>query len=360
MTQIVSKKEEAPYCLPESLVRFAPLQLEIKEMTGNSKYLQGLSALIEITWGASAFQFGVIYSRLATPKIFRAALDEVRREVADTALYPMLVVPYLSEERLNDLEQSGVSGVDLCGNGIVAIPNRILVGRYGAANRFSTHAPIKNIYRKSSSLIPRVFLAKPEYANVNGIKEEIERRGGEVSLATISRVLKALEEDLIVDRLGRTVRLAQPEKLLQKLSANFEAPEVKRTLAVKLSLPKETLLSALAEAAESEKVRFAVTGGGSVGQYAVMAQREVLPVYCASCEKLIKSLPASRESLFPNVELRETEDETAYFDVRPRNGIPWASPLQTYLELSVGEKRDRETAEQVRFLLMRELEDNRE
>ena len=50
---------------------------------------------------------------------------------------------------------------------------------------------------------------------------------------------------------------------------------------------------------------------------------------------------------FANVQLEETQDDTAYFDIRREKKTLSASPIQTYLELMSGDKRDRETAEQV-------------
>jgi hypothetical protein len=51
----------------------------------------------------------------------------------------------------------------------------------------------------------------------------------------------------------------------------------------------------------------------------------------------------------------ETDEDIVYFDVRRKRGIPWASPVQTYLELMSGDKRDRETAAQLaRELLSKE------
>ena len=72
-------------------------------------------------------------------------------------------------------------------------------------------------------------------------------------------------------------------------------------------------------------------------------------------DSLLSQLPTTSDSFFPNLRLHETTDETAFFDVRSQNGCPWAAPMQTYLELMTGEKRDRETAEQLRSLLLREL-----
>ncbi len=45
--------------------------------------------------------------------------------------------------------------------------------------------------------------------------------------------------------------------------------------------------------------------------------------------------------------MEETQDETVYFDIRRDNGALRASPIQTYLELMSGDKRDRESAAKV-------------
>ena len=38
--------------------------------------------------------------------------------------YGDIVTPYLSEQQLRMLESKQVSGVDLCGNGVIVVPNR--------------------------------------------------------------------------------------------------------------------------------------------------------------------------------------------------------------------------------------------
>ena len=53
----------------------------------------------------------------------------------------------------------------------------------------------------------------------------------------------------------------------------------------------------------------------------------------------------------------ETEDETVYFDAREERDFWWASPVQVYLELMAGDKRDQETAEQVKSLILKEVKE---
>ena len=58
------------------------------------------------------------------------------------------------------LEREGVSGLDLCGNGVVTVPGEWLVYRTGKPNLYPQSFPIKNVFRGASSLVARVFLLR--------------------------------------------------------------------------------------------------------------------------------------------------------------------------------------------------------
>ena len=93
----------------------------------------------------------------------------------------------------------------------------------------------------------------------------------------------------------------------------------------------------------------------SVGRYAVMQRGDLLSVYCPRLDILLERLPGSQSDRFPNLELIETEDETAFFDGRQEMNFWWASPVQVYLELMAGDKREQETAEQVKSYIINNL-----
>ena len=86
-------------------------------------------------------------------------------------------------------------GIDLCGTGVVVVPGMFAVFRSGEKNRFSSSAPIKNIYRKNSSMVGRVFLLRSGYETVQEICAEINRRNllvnhwnkRPMSLSTVSK-----------------------------------------------------------------------------------------------------------------------------------------------------------------------------
>src|SRR5262249_26015274 len=118
----------------------------------------GGDALVTLAWGTRSYRFVAEYKRLWTPKALADAVAEVQRYARPPELYPLVVVPYLPDARLAELEAAGVSGIDLCGNGVVVIPGEVLVYRTGQPNQFRAEGQIKNVFRGNSSLVARVFL----------------------------------------------------------------------------------------------------------------------------------------------------------------------------------------------------------
>jgi hypothetical protein len=172
-----------------------------------------------------------------------------------------------------------------------------------------------------------------------------------MSLSTVSKVLKTMVEDLIITRNG-TIRLLQPDKLLEKLWENYNPPVVKKRVRLKITETKEPILKLLSEQTQQLKLPLIASGTSSVTRYTVMQRGDLLTVYCPKVEMLLERLPGSQSDRFSNLELLETEAEPVYFDARQEDGFWWASPLQVYMELMVGDKRDQETAEQLKNLIL--------
>lgn len=327
--------------------------LETEQSTlGNSR----IDASVEATWENKSARFVVECKASSTPKSFQAGLNQLKTISLPKGFRPMLFLPYLNDRQIKTLEQEKVSGIDLCGNGIVVIPGKLFIFRGGEKNRFSSSSPIKNIYRKNSSMVGRVFLLRSSYENVQDILLEINQRNllvakwdkNPMSFPTVSKALKALEEDLIVGR-NDNIRLLQPDKLLEQLSSNYQPPNVRERVRLKV---EQGVVEMLRRLSQKESLPVIATGTSSVSRYAVMQRGDMFSIYSPRIETLLDNLPGSRTDRFPNLELIETEDETVFFDAREENDFWWASPIQTYLELMAGDKRDRETADQVKSFLL--------
>ena len=175
-----------------------------------------------------------------------------------------------------------------------------------------------------------------------------------MSLSTVSKSLKTLEEDLIIER-KNTIRLLQTDKLLEKLSEYYSPVITEKKVRIKLTDENEPITQILWRLSRKTGLPFVTTGTSSVTQYAVMQRGGMLSVYCPRIEKIIEMIPGSQSDRFPNLELIETEDETVFFDAREQQNFWWASPVQVYLELMAGDKRDQETAEQVKSFILKNL-----
>jgi hypothetical protein len=257
------------------------------------------------------------------------------------------MLPYLRPEQLDELERNGISGVDWCGNGVVIVPDKIRVFRSGGRNQFATYSPIKNIYRKNTSMVARLLLTAARFTSVQEILAEVNRRNLFVQRAdacdehgTVSKALKQLEDELIVGR-NAEIRLLQADKLLEQLQQNYEPPKA-RTVRLKVDCQFTQLPQLVSTKLARSPEPLVATGLSSVSRYATMQREELLSLYCPEAKRVQAAIGGRETDRFPNVELIETLEQPLYFDAREESGFYWASPVQTWLELmqETGDKRD--------------------
>jgi len=317
-------------------------------------------AVTEVTWQDRRFRFATELRSLSTPKAIDTAVERAKTAARQLKLFPLIVTPYLSEDQLQRLEKESVSGLDLCGNGIFIVPGELLVYRTGRPNKFPRNTPIRNVFRGSSSIIARSFLLQPEYASAQHLRNAIEDRGSAATLPTISKVCKTLAEELIIERErnGRAIRLRllQAEKLLDALASNYRSPDVQNRYVGKVNLTDQELTKKLRAWEGTTNEQIVRTGSASTGRYATMAREPVAAFYCTNVSTLVDDLgqDVSETDRFANIEFIETSDTAVYFDGRQDLA---ASPIQCFLELSTGDKRERETAQQLRKLLLEGIGD---
>ena len=339
-------------------VELPPLTLELAEveprLEADGRVLRP-DAWIDVRWGERVFRFVAEFKAQTTPKSFVGTIAQVRSYAEAAGLPPLVVSPYLTPERLQELEAKGVSGIDLCGNGVVTIPGELLVVRTGKPNRFPASRGIANVYQGATSLVARVFLTRPSYDSVQEVMDEVTGRGGQVSLGTVSKALKSLEEDLVIRRQGRASALLQADELLDRLASVFKPPRAGPRKTYRWRGPSEELGRRL----HDWRGELVLTGGASVERYGVMPREKAIQCYCPAIETIEQGLGSElEESLrFPDLELIETRDPTVFFDSRDGGSVSASSPVQCWLELQAGDKRQRDAAAGVRERILTELEE---
>ena len=295
------------------------------------------------------FRFVVEVKSGYTPLVVRDAMAQVKR-YTKKGEYPMILVPYLSEERLVELEAEEVSGIDLCGNGLVTVPGRLLIRRTGAPNLYPDSRPLQNPFQGKSAMVARVFLRELSFSSVGGVREAVQKGGVDISLSQVSKSVQALKEALVVGGKKRSMHLLDPDRLMDQL-ANAWRPEVKKEIYLKLPGG----LEGLTRLNNVRDVDWSLTGTASVARYAALGQSGPMDVAVTDLGRAVTCLEGRVETVpgYADVRLLETEEPGFYFDVSVAdNGVRWASRLQTWIELRNGDARQQTAAREIRGQLV--------
>jgi hypothetical protein len=343
----------------EMLERFAtgatllpPLIIRTNEVLKRADKRE-FDALIEagLPGEQSAFRFVVEAKSRPTLEAVHAAAAQARAAVRENE-WPMIQVPYLAPDRLDYLTELGVSGVDLCGNGLVIIPERLYVLRSGQPNKYRDSRPLNNPYRGRSSLVARILMSEPSWPSLSKMLHRINHAGTDLSLAQASKAIRALEEELIVRKVGGAIQLQDPARLLDKLGSEW-SPIIRARRAFRLDKNDASWADRFSS---NSALRWAVTGESSAQQYVVFSHGTPLRIAVSNLSKAESLLIGVPESVpgFADLELLETDEPGYFFDaLTDGKGVRWASRLQTWLELQSGEARQQTAARDLKRQVLR-------
>ncbi|RYD36439.1 MAG: hypothetical protein EOP86_05955 [Verrucomicrobiaceae bacterium] len=300
--------------------------------------------------GGESFRFAVESKARATPQTIQQATAQIKA-AAGEGEWPMIQVPYLPPERIQELERDGVSGVDLCGNGVVIVPGRLWVVRVGNANQYRDSRPLSNPYRGRSAMVARMLMQQPRWSSLSELASAITAEGAELSLPQVSKAVRALKEDLMVLKDGGAIRLQNSLRLMDKLGREWRKPQFSAKQACRL--PGGAFLPGVL--APDRQLKWALTGESSVTRYAVFMQSGPPQLAVSSIPQAMALLDATPETVrnFADIELVESDEAGFFFsNETDSEGLRWASRLQTWLELQSGDARQREAARELRDQLL--------
>ena len=310
---------------------------------------------IKLGWGnePEEFQFVVEAKAQNTPQMILTAIAQAKALVAQGE-QPMIMVPYLSPERLNELERAQVSGIDMCGNGIVLVPGHVCVIRSGKPNGFRSSRPLNNPYRGRSAMVARMLLMCSKWDSLTKLKTAVAVAGAGLSLPQVSKAVRALMDDLVVSKNAREIIRLDALKLLDNLGREWRRPAVRERVGLSFS-PRVEAATVLSS---KPKLKWAVTGESSVTRYAVFGQERAKEIAVASLPMALELFgdKAKRVANFADIYLFETDEEGFFFanEVDGKD-VRWASKLQTWLELQAGDARQQDAARDLRQQILQEV-----
>jgi hypothetical protein len=356
--------------LKEAGDRYAPLKVgRVDEQVRIQLGFRGYSvdAIMQFSiQNGTTFKALVEVSPVPTPKNIldktRLLNDYVNKMGNPDNIVPMIVAPYIGAKQARILADEGISWIDLTGNMSVRVSDQIYIERTGKPNRFPDTSPIKKIFQGKSALVSRALLLKPDgFSKLNEIVDFINSRNANVSISMVSKVLKALEEELLVTKDEKGISVTDSEKLLDRLTEGYRnSTERKRRNSYKYATDKFDEM--LFEFNERREIDFLICGiyaaqikGLAVTDQKTIFVKDIEKVRRAIVQNQIRITP---DTEFGNLNIIETNDPGVWFNaaIKPISAV--VDDIELYLEMMVDTPRGPEIAEQLRKRILRRADSN--
>ena len=281
-----------------------------------------------------------------------------------------IVSPALSPQAQAFCIEAGIDFLDLAGNISINVPGKFVLQRTGQRNKSvveSIEGPREvNVFSGRFSRVVRVLLQNPRSWTLSEIAQELDRESrdnsvlagvGEdgvsirsfvVSLGTISKALRTLEDQLWIRRRGTSALVPEPKRLLLAWAAKYrERYRSRLRNSVTYPNPFGQDLTAISNALESLKIpNFAFTGPAAANVRAPFIDVDTIDVYLSSPnqgEKL-QNL-ANRKADGPPLRFLEPYDLGVFMYGKRCDQIPTVSEVQAYLDLIARGGRDQKQAD---------------
>ena len=277
-------------------------------------------------------------------------------------MVPLIIAPYIGAKQAKILEEKGISWLDLSGNMSIRVSNRIYIERTGKPNRFPDTAPIKKIFQGTSSLVSRALLLQPEgFESLTKITDFITQRSGKtIMLSTVSKVLKKLEDELLINRSMSLITAANPEKLLERLAEGYKnSTERKRRNPYKFVIEGIEQLSDGMTALSKDYIAC----GFYAAQIKGMAVTDQKAIFVKDIEQFRRKAEIKLVSVIPDAEygnfiITETNDPGVWFNADWRITDSVVDDIELYLEMMVDTPRGPKIAEQLKRRILQKADIN--
>jgi hypothetical protein len=278
-----------------------------------------------------------------------------------------IVSPALSQQAQAFCIEAGIDFLDLAGNISINVPGKFVLQRTGQRSKVVVEAsdgPREvNVFSGRFSRVVRVLLQKPREWTLSEIAQELENESRDnslltgadrnaglfvVSLGTISKALRTLEDQLWIRRRGTSALVPEPKRLLLTWAAKYRERYRSRLRdSITYPNPFGQDLTAISNALEAFAIPgFAFTGPAAANVSAPFIDLDTIDVYLSEpkqTEKL-KDL-ANRKADGPPLRFLEPYDLGVFMYARRSDRIPTVSDVQAYLDLIARGGRDQKQAD---------------
>jgi hypothetical protein len=348
--------------LRESAEQYKPLTftgLEEESLLANKAKAD---AIVEVSIeNGPSFKALVEIKTVANPKALLLACRALRAEfnrINRPDLVPMVVAPYIGNRQAKILADEGISWIDLSGNMLIKVLN-LYIERTGKPNKFPDTAPIKNIFQGTSSLVSRALLLKLDgFSSLDEVTGFINSLNANITSSTVSKVLKSLEQELLIDKSKSLILARDPEKLLDRLTESYvNSAERKTRKTYKFAADNvETLFRAFSNL--QPPIDYAACGFYAAKLKGLATTNEVT-IFVKDVEKVRKAA-VPEDTTFSNITIIETNEPGVWFNVPKQsyNEVAIVDYIELYLEMMAATPRGPEIAKQLKQRILKRTDAN--
>lgn len=332
-------KREALYRLPALLA--ALLGISVTEVRPLPTEKKGLDAALE----AGERVWFVEVTSSSSPRTVAAAAEQLHRHVAAAQLSALgvLVVPYMTKAGARTATGLELNWIDLAGNGHIR-DRGLHVRVEGLPNLLPARGRPSTPFAPKSARVSRLMLLDPwRWWRQKSLASETGLDDGHVS-----RVVRRLDDDLLLDRQGPEFRPRDPYALLDAWADDyrFDRHDV---VSGHITGSGMEVADSLHRQLVDSNIDHAFTGLPAAWALGQHARFRLVSVYVAGDPRVAAgALGLRRGERGANVQVIGPDDEGVFAGARDVHGRTCVSPPQVYLDLLHLPERAKEAAEQLR------------
>jgi hypothetical protein len=254
-----------------------------------------------------------------------------------------LVVPYMTPAGARTAHARGLNWIDLSGNAWIRA-KQLFVSREGRPNAFPARGRPASAFAPVSARVARELLADP--ARWWRQKDLAARTG--LDDGRISKIVRRLDDDLLLERQGPELRPANPDLLLDAWTDAYRFDRHDIVLGHASGGGME-LARTLSEQLESLGISHALTGLPAAWMLDRFASFRLATIYVEGDPRdVVERLELRPSPRGANVQLVGPDDPGVVAGLQEIEGLPVVAPTQAYLDLLALPERAREAAQHLR------------
>ncbi len=283
-----------------------------------------------------------------------AQLISYREQVPDAPL--LLVVPFMGEAGQELCNRANVNWLDAAGNAEIHGTTLHVVVRGRKADRdevgASSDQSLNPFGRKAAGLVHALLVDPHRRWTRRELHEETDLDLGYVSKIVTALVRSGLTREALIMK-TRTLEVIDPTRLLDTWSERYIRPHVAfhGLVAARDGFAATEKLRAILSEAD---VRFALTGLSAAAHYTNFGSFRRVEAYVSGWlpQQVLRQLTVDGDTRGRNI-LLYADEKNSRIGVETANGMNFASPIVTYLDLAGAPERAEEARDEMRTYLMK-------